>query len=97
MNILQFISEGIEPHLCKGRERRVTAAQSSFAVVVISDCNKHLEFLFLHRAFFKFIVYHINKCTVIYCTSLKFTLKTFESSYMFRFSDHLQGAYIVLS
>jgi len=35
--------------------------------------------------------------TVIYCTSLKFTLKTFKSSYMFRYSDHLQGAYIVPS
>jgi hypothetical protein len=38
---------------------------------------------------------HTNKCTVIYCTSLKFTLKTFKSSYMFPSSDHLQRAYIV--
>ena len=40
---------------------------------------------------------HTNKCTLIYCTSLKFTLKTFKSSYMFRSSDHLQGAYTVPS
>jgi len=40
---LQFISEGIEPHLCKGGETIVTAVQSSFTVIVISDCNKRLE------------------------------------------------------
>jgi hypothetical protein len=40
---------------------------------------------------------YTNKCTVVYCTRLKFTLKTCKSSYMFRSSDHLQGAYIVPS
>ena len=35
--------------------------------------------------------------SVIYCTSLEFTLRTFKSSYIFRSSDHLQGVYIVPS
>ena len=40
---------------------------------------------------------HTNKCTVICCTSVKFTLQTFKSSYMFRSSDHLQGATMFLA
>jgi hypothetical protein len=38
---------------------------------------------------------HTNECTVIYYVILKFYIKTFKSSYMFRSLDHPQGAYIV--
>ena len=54
-------------------------------------------FLLLHRAFFKFADYHTPTNALLYYTSLKFTLKTFKSSYIYRSSDNLQGAYNVPS
>jgi len=51
--------------------------------------------LSLHRAFCSLFKYHTNKSTYIVFNNLKFTLKRFKRSHMFRSHDHPQGAYFV--
>jgi len=62
---LQIISEGIEPQLCTGGETSVTAVQSPFTVIVMSDCNKYLE-AYIRLFFLEFLESPLNYTRFFY-------------------------------
>jgi hypothetical protein len=60
------------------------------------DWTTFIITLLLHRPFWKFTKYYKpTNVPLWFVFTLKFTLKRLKSSYMFRSSDHHQGAYTV--